>query len=114
MQHSIIGRSLEMRTKERDVLYCGVREDVIKNAMPSLNWENVYHFKNFVIERYRVHKKKDVKRLQAPWTDNPVIREFKFTNVRREHDRQTRYLIENIVMNDEGEVILCREINHIK
>ena len=90
-----------MRTKERDVLYCGVREDVIKNAMPSLNWENVYHFKKFVIDRYKVHKKKDVQRLQAPWTDNPVIREFKFTNVRREHDRQTRYLIENIVMNDE-------------
>ena len=90
-----------MRTKERDMPYCGVREDVIKNAMPSLNWENVYHFKKFVVDRYRVHKKKDVQRLQAPWTDNPVIREFKFTNVRREHDRQTRYLIENIVMNDE-------------
>lgn len=90
-----------MKVKEHDVLYCGVREEVIRNAMPTLNWENVYHFKTFVVDRYRVHKKKDVKKLSAPWTKNPVIREFKFTNVRREHDRQTRYLIDNIIKNDE-------------
>lgn len=90
-----------MQNKERDTLYCGVRKDFIKNAQPTLNWENVYHFKKFVIDRYRIHKRKDVKALPAPWTKNPVLQEFKFTNVRREHDRQTRYLIDNIVKNDE-------------
>lgn len=90
-----------MKTKKADVKYCGVREDVIESAAPELDWENVYHFKRFVIDRYRVHKNKDVKKLPAPWTDNPVLREFKFTNVRREHDRQTRYLIDNIVKNEE-------------
>lgn len=100
-----------MKTKKHDVRYCGVREDVINNATPELNWNNVYHFKRFVIDRYRVHKRKDVKQLPAPWTNNPVIREFKFTNVRREHDRQTRYLIENIVENDnltlEDKIVNC-------
>lgn len=100
-----------MQTKERDVLYCGVREDVIKNAMPSLNWENVYHFKKFVTDRYRIHRRKDVIGLPAPWTANSVLAEYKFTNVRREHDRQTRYLIDNIVNNNslslEDKIVNC-------
>lgn len=90
-----------MKTKKRDKLYCGVREDVISSAKPTLDWESVYHFKAFVMDRYRVHKRKDVKCLPAPWTTNPVLQEYKFTNVRREHDRQTRYLIDNITRNPE-------------
>lgn len=27
-----------------------------------------------------------------PWTDDPILREYKFTNVKREHDRTTRQL----------------------
>ena len=88
-----------MRTKKRDKLYCGVRENVIAEATPELDWDAVYHFKDFVMERYKIHKRKDVKGLPAPWTENPILREFKFTNVRREHDRQTRYLIDNITNN---------------
>lgn len=100
-----------MKNKKSDVPYCGVREDVIRDAIPILNWENVYHFKKFVEDRYRIHKRKDVRKLPPPWTVNPVLKEFKFTNVRREHDRQTRYLIENIVMNDqltlEDKIVNC-------
>lgn len=86
-----------MKTKPDDTLYCGVRKELIESAKPELNWENIGHFRDFVIDRYRVHKKKDVRQQSAPWTTNPIIAEFKFTNVRREHDRQTRYLIENII-----------------
>ncbi len=88
-----------MKTKKADIPYCGVDEKKILEATPVLDWDSVYHFKTFVIGRYRIHKKKDVERLPAPWTNNPVLREFKFTNVRREHDRQTRYLLENITHN---------------
>lgn len=100
-----------MKNKERDTLYCGVREDVIYRAIPTLNWENVYHFKKFVIDRYKIHTRKDIKRLPAPWTKNPVLQEFKFTNVRREHDKQTKYLIDNIVRNEqlslEDKIVNC-------
>ena len=100
-----------MKTKDRDVLYCGVRPEIVSRAMPELNWENVYNFKRFVLDRYRIHKKKDVRKIPAPWTKNPVLQEFKFTNVRREHDRQTRYLIENIVDNEnltlEDKIVNC-------
>lgn len=89
-----------MKTKKDDVKYCGVRKDVILNANPELDWENVHHFKTFLIDRYKIHLRKDVKKLPAPWTDNSILQEFKFTNVRREHDRQSKYLIENITNND--------------
>lgn len=88
-----------MKNKKRDVLFCGVRLEKIVDANPDIDWESIYHFKNFVIERYRIHKRKDVEKLPPPWTKNPTLKEFKFTNVRREHDRQTRYLIENISNN---------------
>lgn len=88
-----------MRTKRKDTLYCGARQEVIESAKPTLNWESVYHFKTFVIDRYRIHKRKDIKQLSAPWTKNPILQEFRFTNVRREHDRQTQYLIHNISNN---------------
>lgn len=29
-----------------------------------------------------------------PWTEDPILREYKFTNVKREHDRTSRLLIE--------------------
>ena len=90
-----------MKHKSADKSYCGVREEKIANAMPEINWESVYHFRSFVIDRYRIHKRKDVKQLPAPWTTNPILQEYRFTNVRREHDRQTRYLIDNISTNPE-------------
>ena len=90
-----------MKTKGKDVLYCGVRGNVIFNVDPVLDWDSVHHFKDFVIDRYRIHKRKDIKGLPAPWTKNPILQEYKFTNVRREHDRQTKYLLENITHNPE-------------
>jgi hypothetical protein len=92
---------ISMISKHSDVQYCGVNEMAIMNAEPTLNWENVGHFKDFVIERYRIHKRKDISCIPAPWTQNEILREFKFTNVRREHDRQTRYLLNNITNNND-------------
>ena len=64
-----------MRTKKRDELYCGVRQEVIANAKPVINWENVYHFKRFVLDRYRIHKRKDVKGLPAPVQEANELRD---------------------------------------
>lgn len=89
-----------MINKERDTLYCGVRKSVIEGAKPKLNMENVAHFMEFTIERYRIHKRKDIKMDPAPWTSNQVLKEFRFTNVRREHDRQTKHLIETVSLNE--------------
>lgn len=85
-----------MQRKPADIKYCGVDAERIKTAKPKLNMNNVKHLMKFVHDRYEVHLNKDIYGEDKPWTDNPVLQQFRFTNVRREHDRQTRYLIDHI------------------
>lgn len=85
-----------MLNKQNDIPYLGCNQEKIKNAKPVLNIENFKHLHRWIVDRYGVHLKKDVWKLPAPWTDNPIIREFRFTNVRREHDKETKWVIENI------------------
>ena len=88
-----------MRNKPADILYCGVREDKIKTARPILHDENLLHLYNFITRRYKIHLRKDVLKKPQPWTKDPVLQEFRFTNVRREHDRETLWLIKHITDN---------------
>ncbi|ANM47254.1 hypothetical protein FDI76_gp141 [Serratia phage vB_Sru_IME250] len=88
-----------MKDKQFDIPYCGVREDKIKSAEPILS---PFHRKlsyDWMNERYKIHVRKDVQRLPSPWTENEILRQVKFCNVRREHDRQSQHLIRNIVEN---------------
>lgn len=89
-----------MKDKQSDIQYCGVREDKIKSAEPILS---PFHRKlsyEWMSERYKIHVRKDVQRLPSPWTENEILRQVKFCNVRREHDRQSQHLIRNIVENN--------------
>ncbi|EJS6255395.1 hypothetical protein N1226_005215, partial [Escherichia coli] len=89
-----------MKDKALDVPYCGVREEKIKSAKPVLSPTHTRLSYEWMRDRYQIHVKKDVQRLPAPWTDNPILRQVKFCNVRREHDRQSLNLINNIAKND--------------
>lgn len=106
-----------MKNKQNDIPYLGCRADKIKSAQPVLNVENFKHLHQWITDRYAVHIKKDVQKLPAPWTDNPIIQEFRFTNVRREHDKETKWVIENVCKADMSEankwanLILFRMIN---
>ena len=86
-----------MKDKARDIPYCGVREAKIKSANPTLSPFHRTLAHEWMSERYKIHVRKDVQRLPAPWTDNPILRQVKFCNVRREHDRQSLNLIKHIV-----------------
>ena len=88
-----------MQTKSRDVPYCGVRRGKIKNARPTLNEENTAHLLNFIVERYRIHVKKDIFGKPRPWTKDPILSKYKFTNVFREDDRVSKALIELVSTN---------------
>lgn len=88
-----------MLNKPADVPFCGVREDKIRSANPVLHEENLLHLYNFIHRRYRIHLRKDVLREPQPWTKDEVLKEFRFTNVRREHDRETLWLIRHITSN---------------
>jgi hypothetical protein len=51
-------------------------------------------FFDFINERHRIYLKKAAGQLR-PWTDDPVLHEFKFTNVFRELDKGTVFLRTN-------------------
>ena len=90
-----------MKNKPSDIKYCKVRKEIIQKVNPKLNHENLKHFYDWMSERYNIHLKKDIEKLPAPWTSNPVLLKYKFTNVRREHDRESIWLIKNICLNKE-------------
>lgn len=87
-----------MQNKERDMLYCDVREKKIKSASPVVNPKSLELFTHWISERYKIHLRKEAGE-PRPWTDDWILRDYRFTNVRREQDRQTQYLIDNIVNN---------------
>lgn len=87
-----------MQNKPKDVKYCGVSEQKIAERQPILNTESLCLFTHWISERYKVHLRKEAGE-PRPWTDDWILNNYRFTNVRREQDRQTKYLIKNIVEN---------------
>lgn len=94
-----------MNNKPADVPYCGVRKNYLNMVNPKLNQRNLLYLYNFITRRYSIHLRKDVLKEAPPWTKDKVLKEFRFTNVRREHDRETKWLIEHVTDNHE----LCYE-----
>lgn len=84
-----------------DVPYCCVRKNRIEAANPVINDRNLLYLYRFITRRYSIHIRKDVLKKEPPWTKDSVLQDFRFTNVRREHDRETRWVIENISKNRE-------------
>jgi hypothetical protein len=89
-----------MKTKPDDKLYCGVNEEKIKTSNPVLSEEVLGYHHNYVFERHKIYKRKEIEKLpQDKWTDDEVFRDYRFTNVRRELDRESVWLIEEISKN---------------
>lgn len=56
------------------------------------------YFKNMV-ERQNIWHKRVMLGLQAPWTEDPVMSRYHFTNVDRKLDRVTLFYIDNVLPN---------------
>lgn len=65
---------------------------------PVLNNENLDLFWKYIIERYRIYLKKKNGE-EYPWTQDPILLKWKFTNVFRETDPGTLFVINNIIPN---------------
>ncbi len=108
-----------MFNKLKDVAFCGVNKEKILKAKPVFDDEILGYHKEFIRDRYAIHIKKDVLKLPPPWTDNPIFQEVKFTNVRREHDRQSIEYITRIAEVDITwfdkfwNTVMFRMFNHI-
>ena len=88
-----------MRYKDADVPYCGVNLKKIRRAEPVLSEQHIFMLYQYIKERYKIHLRKDVEKLPKPWTTNEILLNYRFTNVRREHDTETKWVIENIAKN---------------
>jgi len=86
-----------MKTKRADTAYCGVRAQAVKSAEPAFDKDILLMFSHYLKERYNIHLLKDVQHQKRPWTKDPILKTFKFTNVRREHDPTTRWVITHII-----------------
>ena len=82
-----------MKNKPADILYGGLNATKIQNAKPVFHQAHLEMFKQFVVDRYLVHLNKDYYKQPKPWTNNPILQNYKFTNVRREHDKTTIHLL---------------------
>lgn len=73
----------------------------IRSFMPSENLSlvlpNLKKFFYWMYERQNIWYKRFVLRKDKPWTDNEILNDYKFTNVYRELDRNTQWLIKNII-----------------
>lgn len=89
-----------MKNKEKDIKYCGVSKSKIRNAEPILDEEILNTLFYWIKERYTIHIKKDVLEKKGELTNDPILKVYRFTNVRREHDKNTKWLIRNISTNN--------------
>lgn len=111
-----------MRNKPKDVPYCGVEEAKIRSlAVENIDAKALDTFLYFIGERYKIHLRKDVNKPEPPYTEDPIIQRYRFTNVRREHDRNTKWVIENICNNTSlkygqklANIVLFRIFNKIE
>jgi hypothetical protein len=58
---------------------------------------NLEEFYKFMYERHMIYVRRFVKKQPPPWTDNPILRDYKFTNVYRELDRGTIWYKDHVV-----------------
>jgi hypothetical protein len=101
-----------MRNKPEDIPYGGLNAYKIRTAKPIFNEEVLEVFKYYVSERYKMHLLKDVEQKPFPWTEDRILSMYRFTNVRREHDKNSKYL-RNIVQEHGNRLtlgVLCNII----
>lgn len=89
-----------MLNKSRDVLYCGCNIDKIKQAKPVLDSDLLDLYVSYQKERTNIYYKKEVLKQKPPYTDQSYLRDYRFTNTRRELDKESKILIENVLNKD--------------
>lgn len=62
--------------------------------------ENKHLFFELMHERMAIWKRRFIDKKERPWTKNEILRDYKFTNVYRELDRNSQWQIKNILLDD--------------
>jgi hypothetical protein len=67
--------------------------------------ENLYEFFQTMFERQEVWNKRFLLKQERPWTKNPILRDYKFTNVYRELDNHSQYQIKNAIIPESSNIL---------
>lgn len=65
-----------------------------------MNEAELENFWRFVYERHSIWHRRFILRQPYPWTDDPILRKNKFTNLYRELDPGTKFSVEHILKRD--------------
>lgn len=94
-----------MQNKINDIKYLGCRKDKIRTAKPIIK-ESAFRMLVYWIEqRSKIHLLKDVYGAPKPWTADPILQTVRFTNVKRELDKETQFLIKTVCHNSDLTII---------
>ncbi|MBJ9256328.1 hypothetical protein I5495_03040 [Citrobacter amalonaticus] len=85
---------------KNDQLFCNVREMKIKTAKPILNETVVREWFYHQRERTSIYYKKEILNLPPFWTNDEILRNYKFVNTKRTWDKETKWLLKNVINND--------------
>ena len=88
-----------MWNKPKDIPYCGCDIEKIKQANPLINPERLKLYVYYQWERTKIYYLKNVKQNPPPWTEDEILANYRFTNTRRELDKESQWLIQNILNN---------------
>ncbi|WP_020182642.1 nucleotide kinase domain-containing protein [Methylotenera sp. 1P/1] len=72
----------------------------LDSAIPSLAFDTYW---KFAVERQKVFFAR-MNNNPLPWTNDPIIGEYKFTNAYRASDRVSQYLIKQVIYNGEKDI----------
>lgn len=56
-------------------------------------------YRDYTYERANIFYKKEILKEKFPWTSNEILKKYKFTNIRRELDRGSKFLLESVNSN---------------
>ncbi|HHQ4526151.1 TPA: nucleotide kinase domain-containing protein [Aeromonas veronii] len=84
---------------KNDILYCNVSKQKIKSAKPILNDRVIKEWFYHQRERTSIYYKKSILELPPFWTTDEILRKYKFVNTKRTWDRETKWLISNVINN---------------
>lgn len=72
----------------------------LPDANDSVCETNLKLFFETMYERQLIWKRRFIEKKSRPWTNNKILQTYKFTNVYRELDRNSQWLIKNIILDD--------------
>ncbi len=78
-----------------------LNDDISKIDSEKWDEQALKLFLYWIIERYRIFIKKQIQKKPFPWTEDVILQKYSFTNVRRIQDRVTKFVLDEIINNDE-------------